>query len=54
MWWKNDVVKKTVHGKLVTKVNAIDTVGLVLKSQYNTYKSGLEKKLIMQAKNIWY
>ena len=45
MWWKNDVVKKTVHGKLVTKVNAIDTVGFVLKSQYNTYKSGLEKKI---------
>ena len=41
-----------MHGKLVTKVNAIDTVGFVLKSQCNTYKSGLEKKLIMQAKNI--
>ena len=26
----NDVVKKTVHGKSVTKVNAIDTSGMIL------------------------
>ena len=40
---KNDVVKKTVYNKLVTKVNSIDTAGFVLKSQ--TDKSDLEKKL---------
>ena len=47
----NDVVKKkkkkkeTVYDKLVTKVNTINTSGFVLKTQYNTDKSGLEKKM---------
>ena len=41
----NDVVKKTEYNKLVTKVNAIDTSGFVLKTQYNTDKSSLEKKI---------
>ena len=43
----NDAVKKkkkTVYDKLVTKVNTINTSGFVLKTQYNTDKSGLEKK----------
>ena len=40
---ENDVVKKTVDDKLVTKVKAIDTNGFALKTQYNTDKSGLEK-----------
>ena len=41
---KNDVVKKDVYDKLVTKVNNIDTSGLVLKTKYNTDKSELENK----------
>ena len=40
----NDVVKKTVYDKLVPKVNAIDVSGFVLKTQYDTDKSNLEKK----------
>ena len=36
---KNDVVKKDVYDKLVTKVNAIDTSGFVLKTKYDTDKS---------------
>ena len=43
---KNDVVKKTVYDKLVEKVNNIDTTGFVLKTTYDTDKSGLEKKII--------
>ena len=35
---KNDVVKKDVYDKLVTKVNIIDTSGFVLKTKYDTYK----------------
>ena len=41
----NDVVKKTDNNKLVTKVSAIGTSGFVLKTQYNTDKSSLEKKV---------
>ena len=29
---------KTVYGKLVTKVNNIDTSGFILKTQYDTNK----------------
>ena len=42
---KNDVVKKTVYDKLVTKVNNIDTSGFVLKTNYDTDKSELENKI---------
>ena len=42
---KNDVVKKTVYGKLVAKVNNIDTTGFILKTTYDTEKSELEKKI---------
>ena len=42
---KNDVVKKTVYDKLVTKVNNIDTSGFVLKTKYDTDKSKLENKI---------
>ena len=42
---KNDVVKKTVYDKLVTKVNSIDTSDFVLKTRYNTDKTELEKKI---------
>ena len=34
----NDVIKKTVHEKLVAKVNNIDTSGFVLKTKYSTDK----------------
>ena len=36
---KNDVVKKDVYDKLVTKVNNINTSGFVLKTKYDTDKS---------------
>ena len=42
---KNDVVKKDVYDKLVTKVNNINTSGFVLKTKYNTDKSELENKI---------
>ena len=42
---KNDVVKKTLHDKLVTKVNSIDTSGFALKTKYDTNKSELENKI---------
>ena len=42
---KNDVVKKAVYGKLVTKVNNIDTSDFVLKTKYNTDKTELENKI---------
>ena len=48
----NDVVRRTVYDKLVTKVNNIDTTGLVLKTKYDTDKSGLEKKISDAEKNI--
>ena len=34
----NEVVKKIVYNKLVTKVNNIDISGFVLKNEYNTDK----------------
>ena len=42
---KNDVVKKTVSDKLVTKVNSIDTSVFVLKTKYDTDKTELENKI---------
>ena len=42
---KNDFVKKIVYHKLVAKVNNIDTNDFVLKSNYNTAKTELEKKI---------
>ena len=42
---KNDVVKKDVYDKLVSKVNATDTSRFVLKTKYNTDKSELENKI---------
>ena len=41
---KNDVIKKT-YDKLVAKVNNIDTSDFVLKTNYNTDKTELEKKI---------
>ena len=42
---KTEVVKKTVHDKLVVKVNNIDTSGFVLKTKYDADKTELEKKI---------
>ena len=47
---KNDVVKKTEYDKLVTKVDNTDTTGFLLKTTYDTDKSDVEKKLLMQIK----
>ena len=44
---KNDVVKESLHDKLVAKVNSIDTSGFVLKTMYDTDKSKLEKKFLI-------
>ena len=48
----NEVVKKTIHNKLVAKVNNIDTSGFVLKTKYDTDKSDLEKKISYAHKKI--
>ena len=42
---KNDFVKKDVHDKLVTKVNNIDTIGFVLKTEYDRDKSEIQNEL---------
>ena len=44
---KNDVVKKSVYGKLVPKVNNIDTNNFVLKTKYQIDKAELEEKFLM-------
>ena len=36
---------KKLYGKLVAKVNNIDTSGFVLRTKYDTDKSHLEKKI---------
>ena len=41
----NNVVKKAVYDKLLAKVNNIVTSGFVLKANYDTDKSDLEKKI---------
>ena len=42
---KNDIVTKTVHNKLATKVNSFDTSAFVLKTNYDTDKKELEIKI---------
>ena len=42
---KNDVAKRDVFDKLVTKVNYINTSGFVLKTKCDTEKSELENKI---------
>ena len=41
---KNDVVKKTVYGKMAAKVNNVDTSDFTLKTKYQTDKTELEVK----------
>ena len=48
----NEVVKKTVYGKLVAKVNTTNTGGYVLKTQNSTEKSSLAKKMTLTRKNL--
>ena len=48
----NDVAMKPAYDKLVKKVNAIDASGCVLKTQYDTDKSGFKKKIRMMALRI--
>ena len=36
-----------MYDKLVAKVNGIDTNGFVLKTKYDTEKTGLENKIII-------
>ena len=47
----NEVVKRTVYDKLVSKVNNIDTRGFVSKTTYDTSKSNLEKRISDGDKN---
>ena len=42
---KNNVVKKAVYDKLVSKVNNIDTSDFALKTKYQTDKIEIEKKI---------
>ena len=42
---KNNVVKKAVYDKLVSKVNNINTSDFALKTKYQTEKAELEKKI---------
>ena len=42
---KNDVVKKAVYDKLAAKLNNIDTSDFVLKTEYQTDKTELEKEI---------
>ena len=47
---KNNVAKKTVHDKLVEKVNNIDNSGFILKTKYDADKSELEWKFLILVK----
>ena len=52
----NDAVKNTVHDTIAAKVNAINkpsTSGLVPKTQYNSNKQSLEKKIKHVDKEIY-
>ena len=42
---KNGAVKKAVYDKVVAKVNNIDSSDFVLKTEYQTDKTELEKKI---------
>ena len=40
----NEMVKRNVYDKLLAKVNEIDTIGFILKTEYDTDKLSLGKK----------
>ena len=46
------LLKKTLHNKLFTKVNNIDTTEFVLKTEYGTGKLDLQKKVSDAEGNI--
>ena len=46
------MLKKAAYNILLTKFNASDTCGSVLKIQYNNETSGLEKKIDDSSKKI--
>ena len=48
----NNVIKKTVYNKLVTRVKNIDTTGFVLKTKYDTNKLDLGKTISYTEKKI--
>ena len=48
----NNVVKRTVYDKLVTKVNNIGTTGFYIKTKYDSGTSDLEKKISDAEKKI--
>ena len=48
----NKNVKKLSDKLVKKKVNNIDTSGFVLKTKYDTDKSNLEKKIVMQTKKF--
>ena len=50
MQLKMKLSKKTVYDKLVTKLNNVDSSGFVLKTKYDTNKSNLEEKSMIQTK----
>ena len=41
-----------MYDKLIAKINNIDTSAFVLKTEHNTDKSDLERKLVMQTKRF--
>ena len=47
----NEVLRKTVYDKLVTKVNNVDTSEFALKTKYDTDNSDLENKISDADKN---
>ena len=46
------MLKKTLHDKLVTKVNVVETIVFALKTQYGVDKSGLDQKINDALKKI--
>ena len=52
MRWITILLKKTLHDKLVTKVNVVETIVFALKTQYGVDKSGLDQKINDALKKI--
>ena len=50
---KKDVIKKSVHDKLVAKVNNIVTSGFVLKTKYGTGKTVIFLILVKKQITMW-
>ena len=50
----NDVIEKTIYDKLVVRKDKIDASVFALKIKWDTDKSGLVKKWVIQKRNSWY